>query len=201
MKTTAIRFLTTILLLTISLNLTSCRWFTDSSSPLFLGTKPQVPDGTPAFRKGWQHGCDNATYARSNQFYRHSLSGFNFDAKLISNPEYRFGLQRGYSVCFDYALSPVSGAQTPADRYISPYGNDPMGYTATGASWDTASGGLFGGLSDPVKGSMGDGLDNVFGAFTKSPIAGTTGENPGTIFGSNPIWSGGKVCAFGFWCN
>lgn len=172
-----------LILIILMLQLGSCKWFTNASLPFYAGTNPSVPDGTPAFQKGWKDGCSTSTYARSNVFYR-SKNSYKYDPAMIGNPEYRFGHQRGYTWCFQQSLSPTTGAVGSWDRFILPYGYDSsfssrdMGEAWGGMLPGNANAGVMG--SKNVGGNVGD-FVGVFG-----------GSSDNSLFGANPLWAGGS---------
>jgi hypothetical protein len=164
------------LILLIS-GLGSCKWFTSAGSPTFAWTNIKVPEGTPVFKQGFKDGCSSSTYARGNSIYRMRY-GFKFDPKLISNSEYRFGHQRGYTFCFLYMLQGDSGRGS-FDLYLFPQGNSD---TWTAKDINSAWGGFFDGLSAPIQ-PGGGGIDGIFSDLT----AGGQGALSG-----NPLWAGGS---------
>lgn len=171
-----------IFLLIIILFLNSCEWFRKAGQPVFAWTNLHVPEGTPVFKQGWTDGCSSSIYARGNMWFRMRY-GYKYDPKLISNSEYRFGHQRGYTFCFLYALQFESGANTSWDRYILPDGNsDEFTAKDIGSAW----GGFFGGIAAPIQ-PGGGGLDGLFDVWT----AGGQGALSG-----NPLWAGGSKGQF-----
>ena len=150
-------------------------------------TNFKVPDGTPAFQKGFRDGCSTSSYSRGNVFYRWRY-GHKYDTKMIDNAEYRFGYQRGYTWCFQNVLSGVSGPQASWDRFLSPYGYDStMSAGNMNSTWD----GFFGGSVESPLGDQGSGFDGIFDVLQK----GGSGSG-GTAFGGNPLWAGGSSGQF-----
>lgn len=163
------------LILTI-LQLSSCRWFSDASPQFYHGVSFAVPKGTPAFQEGFKHGCSAATYARGNVFYK-NINSWKYNPALIGNSEYRFGQKRGYSWCFQQAMSANAGAVGSWDRIIHPHGYDTTFNTGNiGDAW----GGFFGGTGK---------LGGDVGGFMS--VMGGSGASA-TVFGSNPLYAGGS---------
>lgn len=169
-----------LLILTI-LQLSSCRWFSDASPQFYQGVSFAVPKGTPAFQEGFKHGCSAATYARGNVFYK-NLNGWKYNPALIGNSEYRFGQKRGYSWCFQQALSANTGPNGSWDRVIHPLGYDKTFSTGNiGDAWNGMFGGHGGSLGHKAGGDVG-GIMSVFGGAGASQ----------TLLGSNPLYAGGS---------
>ncbi len=170
-----------IILIILLLQLDGCKWFSKASLPFYMGTNPDVPEGTPAFQKGWKDGCSSSTYARSNVYYR-SKNSYKYDPVMIGNPEYRFGHQRGYAWCFQQSLSGQTGANGSWDRFILPYGYDS---TFSSRDINQAWGGMFLGTSGaPLKDNVGGNVGDFVGVFG--------GSGDSSLFGANPLWAGGS---------
>lgn len=159
------------------LNLASCAWFTNASTPLFPRLKVKVPPGSPAFQLGYSHGCSNVMYTRGNVLMRNTRK-YQYDPKMIGNPEYRLGVSRGYTYCFQTVVSPAH-AQSSFDRYLNP-GNAATGY----------------GVFDMSAGSVGDAWGGFFSAgsnWTAIDNSGVGLEGNVNLVGggvfSNPLWS------------
>lgn len=167
--------------LTCLLILGSCAMFNVVGTPFIAFTKIKIPDGTPAFQKGFQDGCITGEYSRGNEFYR-TRSGFRFDPKMMGNSEYLFGHKRGYSVCFKLFAGSIEGPNTSADRALNPYGYDT---TFNAQDLNSAWGGMFDGVTPSMKGSLGNGIDGVFGIWSG-------GSSGNSVFGANPLWSDGS---------
>lgn len=172
-------FLTIILVIFLS----SCRYGDGVGTPFFAFTKIKIPDGTPAFKKGFKDGCTSGVYSRGSEFYR-STTGFRFDGNMIGNSEYVFGHKRGYGVCF-YKVGISRDAPTSSsDKFLTPEGYDS---TFNAANINSAWGGMFDGLTPAVKGSN-TGFDSIFNVWS--------GGSGGGVFSANPIWAGGSKGQF-----
>jgi len=169
-----------IVIINILLLTASCRWFSSATVPFIGFTKINIPDGTPAFRKGFKDGCLTGQYSRGNQLYRTS-SSYRYDPKMIGNAEYRFGHQRGYSVCFVKFASTAEGPNTSFDRMLNPGGYDS---TFSAQDINTTWGGAFDGVDASLKGSTGSGVNGIFEMWS--------GGNGGGALSTNPFWAGGS---------
>ena len=192
-----------ILLIFISFSFTSCTIFTipfkSSFAPL---SNFKVPPGTPAFKSGYKDGCSSVLYSRGNMFYR-SRYEYRYDPNMIDNTEYKFGYSKGGNWCFTHIVG-ISPDNTlgAADGFssLSPYGERPM-FDTSPNSIDNAWGGMFGsGLSSPIDtNSTPGGLNAIFDVYQKGISGGEAGAG-GSVFGSNPLWSGNKGVGFmGIW--
>ncbi len=176
------------LILFLLLESLSCSWPGATSTSIIAWTNIKVPEGSPVFQQGFKDGCSTAYYSRGNVLYR-SRYQYRYDAKLIGNPEYRFGHSRGYTWCFTNAASAIAGPNASWDRYLSPYGYDA---TFNAGNVNNAWGGFFG--NGPLQwqsNNAGSGLDGIFDVLQKGG-SGTTGS----AFGSNPLWAGGSKGQF-----
>lgn len=179
MKKTPIFFTILILLLT-----SSCQMITGAGTPFYAMTNIKIPEGTPAFQKGFRDGCETITYARGNPFYKTRYKGYRFDPKMIGNTEYRFGHSRGASFCFMHVAGNVHSS---FDNYLNYY--DP---TMMSQDYNTVGDGLFdGGVFSSSITTPGNGIDGIFDVLQKGG-SGTTGS----AFTSNPLWAGGSVGQF-----
>ncbi len=174
------------LLILLLIQVSSCKWFTGSGTPYYMGFSFKVPNGTPSFKKGYADGCATILSARGNSLMRQRYGGYHYDANMIGNPEYRFGYSRGWAWCFQTTIGPNN--LTSPDRYLAPYGNNTtfdMNAGNIGSAW----GGLFGGTEGKVMGETigGNGLDSVMGVVG--------GGTSGAISG-NPLWAGGSSGQF-----
>lgn len=169
-----------ILIISLLLLSSSCRWFSDAALPFISFAQTNVPDGTPSFRRGFKDGCTTGQYSRGNQFYR-GYSSYRYDPKMIGNAEYRFGHQRGYSVCFVKFAGTAEGPNISFDRMLNPGGYDP---TFNAQDINTTWGGAFNGLNDSLKGSAGSGVNGIFEMWS--------GGTGGGAFSANPLWAGGS---------
>ena len=168
-----------IILTILLLQLCGCEWFKHIGSPFYAWTNIKVPDGTPAFQKGFKDGCSTSTYGRSNVFYKNKY-GYKYDPAMIGNSEYRFGHSRGYTWCFQQSLAGDTGPNASWDRYILQ-----AGYDSTFSSGDIggAWSGFFGGSGGSLGGAVGGDVGGFVGALTNSGTGAT---------GSNPLWAGGS---------
>ncbi len=184
------RILLTIFLL---LSCSGCKWFTNAGSPFLSGSSFKIPEGTPTFQSAFKDGCNTVLYARGNIFYR-TFHKHNYNAKLIGNPEYRFGYGRGYSYCFMMVNNPVSGPTTSFDRAFNPYGYDE---TFNAGNVNNAWGGFFlgGTMGGDLTNSTGNGLDGTFDVLQKSVAGMKGGSGNKTVFGTI-FWEGGSSCQF-----
>ncbi len=193
-----------ILLILISFGLISCKIFGIPSKGTFAPLSNfKVPPGTPAFKSGYKDGCSSVLYSRGNMFYR-SRYEYRYDPNMIDNTEYKFGYSKGNSWCFthivgispDNTLGPGDGLSS-----LSPYGARPM-FDTSPNNIDNAFDGMFGGLSAPINAntdSTPGGLSGIFDVYQKGISGGQAGAG-GSVFGSNPLWSGDKGVGFmGIW--
>ena len=176
-----------LLLIFLLLQLPSCKWFTGAGPPYYGMFSFKVPEGTPAFRKGYAEGCATILSSRGNSMMRQRYGGYHYDAKMIGNPEYRFGYSRGWSWCFQTTIGPNN--ITSPDRYLAYYGNNTtfeMGASNIGNAW----GGMFGGTEGKAMGETigGSGLDSVMGSVGAGGAGG--------VFSGNPLWAGGSSGQF-----
>jgi len=162
-------------------------------SPL-AWTNFKVPDGTPAFQSGYKAGCAAVLYARGNVFYR-SRYDYHYDIKMIGNSDYKSGYSRGWGWCFgeivgtDPAKGAVGGGGSGlAGNYIYPHGEHT--FDTEPSSVNGAWGGFFGSKAPNII-ETGSGLDGSFGVWG--------GSGGGSVFGANPLWSGGEVHFMGIW--
>lgn len=171
--------------------LTSCRWFQSADTPFLMGNYMRLPQGTPIFQQGYKDGCGSSLYTRGNVFYR-TIHKHNYNAKLIGNPEYRFGYSRGYTTCFQIVVSGASGPQASFDAYFSYSGTfDMSGNGNINNLW----GGFFNDGEDASGIWQGDvtnsnvSLQNVVNIWQNA-------ERGGTVLGGNPLWAGGSKGQF-----
>lgn len=170
-----VKFLTILLLL---FSLSSCRWFEAASTTMMTFTNIKVPDGTPAFQRGYLDGCSSTIYSRGNQFYRTRYS-YKFDPKMIGNSEYTFGHRRGYNWCFKQHVTTDNGGSNASwDRFLMPSGYDK---TFNAGNVNEAWGGMFGGIGSPINSPGFQGIFDMWG-----------GGSQGGVFSANPIWAGGS---------
>jgi hypothetical protein len=114
---------------------------------------------------------------------------YQYDPKMIGNPEYRLGASRGYTYCFQTIVSPALG-QSSFDRYLN-QGGAPSGYGVfdmsagnIGGAW----GGFFGG------GDTWTAIDN-----SDVGLEGNVKLVGGGVF-ANPLWSRNTSLNFmGIW--
>jgi hypothetical protein len=174
-----------IFLIILLLNLSSCKWFTEAGAPFFANMKIHVPKGTPSFQKGFYDGCSTTLYSRGNVLYR-NIYGYRYDPKMITNPEYRMGHQRGYNYCFVMVLQYESGPRGSPDRVLFPHGYDD---TFNAGDINDAWGGFFKqGIATPIGVTSGNGLDGLFDMWS--------GGEGGGVFSANPLWAGGSKGQF-----
>ncbi|MFM2200566.1 MAG: hypothetical protein RL769_621 [Pseudomonadota bacterium] len=177
-----------LILVIFLFTLTSCRMVGDSGMAMYAGVKFKIPPGTPAFRKGYEDGCKTAIYTRGNILYR-TFYKYQFDPKMIGNPEYRLGHSRAYGYCFPTVGSAVTGPQSSFDRFINPYGYDS---TFSAGNINNTWGGAFSGtMGDSI---TGNGFNGIFDVLQKGGSG--TGE---TALGGNPLWAGGSRGQFLGW--
>lgn len=177
-----------IFLLFLLLQLPACKWFTGAGTPYYGGFSFKVPQGTPAFRKGYGDGCATILSARGNSLQRQRYGGYSYDAKMINNTEYRFGYSRGWSWCFQTTIGPHNSASF--DRFLNPYGNQGTAFEMGASNIGNAWGGMFGGTEGKAMGETigGSGLDAVMGSVGAGGGSGA--------FGGNPLWAGGSSGQF-----
>lgn len=180
------RYLQKLLIISILVTITSCKWFKDAGTPYFSWTNFKVPDGTPAFQTGFKHGCSTVLYSRGNDFYRARYK-YKYDPNMIGNTEYRFGHSRGYSWCFQQVLN---GPVSSFDNYLVGSGYDKTFNTKDiNEAWD----GFFK-SSTLGSGPSSEGLDGMMSVW-QTGIDGQT-----SALGGNPFWAGGaKGQFFGLW--
>ncbi len=181
--------------------MTGCKWFSSAGTTYYAWTNFKVPEGTPVFQQGFKDGCSTVLYARGNDFY-HTRYKYKYDPTLIGNTEYRFGHQRGYTWCFQTVLSAVSGPNGAPDKFLFVYGNESWGFDASPG--DINNSGLFGGQGgDSAFNSSlttpGSGVNAMFDVFQKGTDSTGVGGVGGTVFGTNPLWSGGSSGQFLGW--
>jgi hypothetical protein len=174
-----------IILIIFLLSLSSCKWFTGASLPSFAGMTIKSPDGTPSFQKGYKDGCATILSARGNSLMRQRYGGYNYDAKMIGNPEYRFGFSRGWSWCFQVTIGPNN--MVSPDRFLMPYGQQTT-FEMTASDIGSAWGGLFGGGGKAMGETISGGLDGVLGSVGSGGAGG--------VFSGNPLWAGGSSGQF-----
>jgi hypothetical protein len=166
-----------IIFLTLSF-LSSCKLFTGSSLSHLAFTNFKVPDGTPIFQKGYSDGCQNGLFSRGNMLYRtrYGIGGFKYDADYIDNPEYRFGVSRGYSYCFTY--NTAGRMVRPMDEYLYGKGTQfNMGRNSYNKSLQYESGSW----SNAANVKHG-GVNGIFSAVTKPKGFTAMGSHP--LFGT-----------------
>lgn len=172
------RFLIVLVIFVLS----SCAFFKEASTPYYAFTNFKVPDGTPAFRKGYADGCSSASYSRRNVFYR-SKYGYKYDPKMIGNPEYRFGHSRGYSWCFQQSLG--QAGESSFDRLLFPNAYDS---TYSAGNVNDAWGGMFNGTQGKALGDVNsEGFD---------PLMGVLGYGSGGAISGKALWEGGSSGQF-----
>ena len=191
-----------ILLILISFGLISCKIFGIPSKSNFAPLSNfKVPPGTPAFKSGYKDGCSSVLYSRGNMFYR-SRYEYRYDPNMIDNTEYKFGYSKGGNWCFSHIVG-ISPDNTlgPADGLssLSLYGARPM-FDTSPNDINNAFDGMFSGLSSPIDtNSTPGGLSAIFDVYQKGISGGQAGAG-GSVFGSNPLWSGDKGVGFmGIW--
>lgn len=177
------KFLSKIFLIILLLQPTSCRWIDGAGTPYFTFSNFKIPDGTPAFRTGYTDGCSSALYARGNVWYKTRYK-YRYDPKMMGNPEYRFGHSRGYTWCFQQAVSPALGPNSSWDRAIQPYGYDKT-FSVEPDAINKAWGGFFGGLGGQID------LERNPGGLN-SIVSDLTGGDGGGAFSAHPLWAGGS---------
>lgn len=181
-----------IITLLLVLLLVNCRWLRDSDSPFLMGGYMRTPEGTPTFQQGYKDGCGTVLYTRGNVFYR-TIHKHNYNAKLIGNPEYRFGYSRGYTTCFQIVVSGNSGPQASFDAYLN-YGEtfDMSG----GGNINNLWGGFFNNGKDASGIWQGDVTNSNVNLESVVNIWQNAERGSGTVFGSDPLWSGGSKGQF-----
>ncbi len=151
----------------------------------------KIPDGTPAFQKGFRDGCETVNYARGNVFYR-SRYGYRYDPKMISNSEYRFGHSRGYSWCFYHVLSPSTGPQASVLGFVTPTYDTTFNKMHINATWGDMFSGSGSGVMGGSTSSIGGGLDGIWGALPKGVDgSGNAGVGQGAL--GHPFWASGST--------
>jgi hypothetical protein len=146
----------------------------------------KVPKGSKAFQQGFKDGCSSVLYTRGNVYYRTKYS-YRYDAKMIDNPEYRFGHGQGYNLCFTETISGVaSGPSASFDRYLDP--NKLQGSWMAAVDYNSVVPGFLGSGYALSAGTGGD-VNGIFGTWTN-------GIQGGTALGSDPLWSGGSSGQF-----
>ncbi len=176
-----------ILFLAVFCFFTSCRWFSDADLSYIAGTNLPIPPGTPAFKLGYKHGCEQLFYSRGNGLYRSRYS-YNYDPKLNGNTEYRFGYARGKSFCFNYVIQGSSGPVGGSDLYLFP-NKDANGFVSGGiaaANYDSTAAGMFDGWGGPVDSG---GFDGIYVGVLQN-------AGSGAVFTANPLWAGGSTGQF-----
>jgi hypothetical protein len=163
---------------------TSCDWLTSFQTPYLMGTSYKIPDGTPSFQSGYKDGCGTVLSTRASTFYR-SKYKHNYNPSLISNPEYRFGYQRGYTYCFHAVVTAVEGPHASSDRYFFTYGNN-RGFEMNGGDVNEAWGGFFGGAPSQI--DVSTNFNSIVGVWG--------GSETNSAFGANPLWAGGSKGQF-----
>lgn len=192
-----------LFLLLLLLQIASCRWISGAGMPHFAWTDIRIPDGTPAFQKGYKVGCAAVLYARGNVYYRTKYD-YEYDPKMIGNPEYRFGYSRGWSWCFNSAGVP--GVKSFDATYIAPYdptfGPDNLNKSFLTA--DTGSMGFSNSLTGDKTGFMGGGFEDTFSPFHGGPggsiFGGFSGGGNAYGAGNNVLWGNDPQVKFmGIW--
>jgi len=169
--------------------LSGCEAIKNPELPNLAFTGYEVPEGTPIFQKGYRDGCENGLFSRGNNLYRarYGSGGFRYDGDLIDNPEYRFGVSRGYGYCF--TLFTAGGQSTGGwDNYILPKGSQfDMGRKSIDGTvnyevghWKNAANVQYGGL-DAIFGVASK--PKGFSVFGSHPLYGTDSGNQ--LFGWN----------------
>lgn len=160
---------------------TNCRMFKAmAKGPMTAWTKITPPDGTPAFQAGFRDGCQQMLYARGNGFYRWRYK-YRYNPRMKGNQQYRAGQRRGASTCFNFV---TPGVYSP-DRYIFRH-KIAAGFMAK--DYNSATGGLFGGLDSPIPKAASGGLNGVFQVWG--------GSGSDSVFGANVLWAGGSKGQF-----
>ncbi len=168
-----------ILLITVLLAISSCKWFSGASWPYMSGVSFDIPeDASPTFKKGYRDGCSQILYSRGNMFYRFKHQ-YQYDVKMNNNPEYRLGYKRGISFCFNSITPGVYSF----DRMLF-FHKDPL----LAGNYNDTGGGLFGGVESPVPAAEWGGLDGV--------VRGWSGTGGNSSMGANPLWAGGSSGQF-----
>ena len=177
------------------LDLTSCKWFTNIGSPFFKWANIKIPEGPPAFQQGFKDGCSTLLYARGNIWYRMRYK-YEFDPKMIGNPEYRFGHSRGYAWCFMNMVG--TDKMVSFDRYIFPSSNAGAGgvFDMSATNLNVAWGGMFSndienpnaGLDAPIRAHPANGFNAMFDVWS--------GGSGGGVLSANPLWAGGSKGQF-----
>ena len=146
------------LLIIFLLELAGCKWFGRSGKPFLEWSNITIPDGTATFQQGFKDGCSTTLYSRGNVYYK-TRYGYRYDPKLIGNPEYRLGHQRGYTWCFEHIVGPNPIASF--DRYILPHGNNAV-FDMGAGNINNAWGGMFDGVGTPIQVNPGNGFNSIF---------------------------------------
>lgn len=166
--------------------LANCRWFKSADTPFLMGNYMRLPQGTPIFQQGYKDGCGSSLYTRGNVFYR-TIHKHNYNAKLIGNPEYRFGYSRGYTTCFQIVVGGASGPQASFDAYFSYSGTFDMSAGNINSLW----GGFFqNGIMEGDVTNSNVNLNSVVNIWQNAERGG------GTVLGGNPLWAGGSSGQF-----
>jgi hypothetical protein len=161
-----------------------CTWFTNARTPFLSGTNFKTPDGTPAFKAGFEDGCSSALYSRGNAFYR-ARYDYRYDPNMIGNTEYHFGHRRGYGYCFVTFIQKFGSG----DAYIEKPPFD-MIQKDMGEAW----GGFFSNAGGSIMGGNPTGTSYGVGGFFDVLTSGGKGA-----IGGNPLWAGGSKGQFFGW--
>ncbi len=143
-----------------------------------MGVSFKIPEGTPAFKRGYRDGCSQILYSRGNMFYRFKHR-YHYDTKMNGNAEYRFGYKRGISYCFN-SITP--GVTSP-DRMLFQH-KDPI----LAMDYNNTAGGMFDGVDPFIPAADFGGLDGVFKVWS--------GSGSNSALSANPLWAGGSSGQF-----
>ena len=176
-----------ILIVTLLLFISGCRWFTDAKIHNLAFMQIKIPQGTPNFQKGFKEGCATVLYSRGYGLYR-TFYEYQFSPELIDQPDYFFGRKRGYNFCFGYITGGSGHFAKGWDAYIygqgTPFdmGKSSIDKTVLGGnvldSWGDMRGGVGASLGVLQKNRANNG-----GAMGGHIFYGNVNANSGNILG------------------
>ncbi len=166
-------------ILLILIAISGCKWGTGYKAAPFAMLGMPEPDGTPIFKEGFKDGCGSILRNRGTGLFRDRYE-YNYNIKLMENPEYQFGFSRGWTNCFNHVVAGRHTLGGSADTYI--YGGNWGAPIDMGrADWTGTINYETGSWNDVF--ASGGGVTGT----TFSPIQTGKGGS-GTAFGSHPLW-------------